>query len=67
MSANDVVYYNLGRRDALAEVLMLAREGADDLPAVMREIATTLQRAGADNPHAQWWLNPPGEARNAAG
>lgn len=47
-------FQGIGKRDGLAEVLMLVR--ANGFEAAMLEIAADVQRIDPANPHAKWAL-----------
>ena len=47
------VFYQIGRRDAIAEVLMLFRMNGDR---AIVELAKELLRVLPDHPHAKWVL-----------
>lgn len=51
-------YYQLGQRDALAEILTIARAKQDiTLVGLMKELATSLLQSDPDHCHAKWWIN----------
>jgi len=52
-------YYQLGKRDALAELLTIGRSRSSrgaDLLDLMSELATAMLKLDPDHPHAKWWI-----------
>jgi hypothetical protein len=45
--------YTIGKRDAIAEILMAVRLADGDTKKVILDLAQLLE----DNPHAQWVIN----------
>jgi hypothetical protein len=49
------VFYQLGKRDCLADVLMLFRANPNEPIEIVRELAKQLLEVDPDNPHAKFW------------
>ena len=49
-----LIYYNTGKRDSVAEILMLIRQRKGDMKSVILEITDQLLRVDKKHPHALW-------------
>lgn len=56
----DNTYYNLGKRDALAEVFMVIRNHNGDFKKALTELTEEYEKTDKENPHCNWmktWLS----------
>ena len=51
---NENTFYELGKRDAVAEILMMVRMKDGDASAVLHELANSLLKIEPEHPHAIW-------------
>lgn len=55
MNTKDMtLFYQIGKRDAVAEILMMVRNNKGDCKKVIQKLAGQMLTIDKGNPHAQW-------------
>ena len=50
----DKEFYNLGKRDAVAEIFMLVRTNKGDFKKTFKELVEQYEKIDKENPHCEW-------------
>ena len=48
------MYYNIGKRDCLAEVFMLIKKNDGDFNKTFKFLINEYEKSDKENPHCQW-------------
>ena len=51
---NDNTYYNLGKRDSLAQIFMLLRNNNLDFKKTFEDLTEQYKKLDDENPHCEW-------------